>query len=125
MKKLLSTLFNHERYQTISILLAAGLLLWMTSCTPKLKSILEPGRVITQTELQGEVALIQSRIDSGLENIAQQEAVRTLLLSLAQAYTVAGTFNPMSALTGVLALVSAGGIIDNTRKRRIIKRLTT
>lgn len=124
MKKLLSTLFNNERYQTIGILLAACFLLWVCSCSPKCNSILDPTRTITKTELQGEVALLQSRINSELENLAQQEAIRTLLLSLAQTYTVTGAFNPMSALTGVIALVGAGGIIDNARKRKEIKKLT-
>lgn len=125
MKKLLSTLFNHERYQSISIILCAIMLCFMASCTPKCHSILDPSKQITQTELEGEIALLQSRIDVEIETLEQQEAVRTLLLSLAQTYVVGGGFNPMSALTGVIALLGTGAVIDNTRKRKEIKKLST
>lgn len=125
MKKSLSELFNHERYQTIAVILTITMLIWMMSCSPKCHSILEPGKQITRIELDGEVALLQSRIDNELQNLEQQKAIRTLLLSLAQGYATTGGFNPVSALTGVLALLGTGAVIDNTRKRKEIKKLTT
>lgn len=123
MKKLLLTLFNHERYQSLSIIAACCVLVWMSSCSPKCGSILEPGKQITRTELDGEIALLQSRIDTELKNLEQQEAIRTLLLNLAKTYTTTGTFDVMSALTACLGLVGTGAVIDNVRKRRDVSRL--
>lgn len=122
MKKLLNELFNHERYQTISIILTVIFLLLMYSCRPQCNSILDPSKKITREELNGEIALLQSRIDSELKNIEQQEAIRTLLLSLAQNYAATGVFNPLSALTGAIALLGTGAVIDNARKRRDLKK---
>lgn len=123
MKKLLSILFNHERYQSISVILVAIMLIFMSSCSPKCRSILNPEIQITRIELDGEIALLQSRINSELDNLEQQEAVRSLLINLAQSYAVTGGFNPLSALTGAIALLGTGAVIDNTRKRKEIKKL--
>ena len=124
-KNLLLTLFNHERYQTISVLLCTVMLVWMSSCSPKCHSLLDPTKEITKTELDGEVSYLQSRIDAEIESLEQQEAIRTLLLSLAQSYVTTGTFSPLSALTGAIALLGTGAVVDNVRKRRDIKKLST
>ena len=125
MKKLLSALFNHERYQSIAVVCVAVFLVFMYSCRPKCRSIFDPARQITREELNGEVALLQSRINNELDNLEQQEAIRTLLLSLAQNYAATGVFNPLSALTGAIALLGTGAVIDNARKRKEIKKLLT
>lgn len=125
MKKLLTTLFNHERYQSVAVILTACLLIWMSACQPKCHSLIDPTKQITRTELDAEITLLQSRIDSEFENLEQQEAIRTLLLNLAQTYAVGGGFSPLSALTGAIALLGTGAVIDNTRKRKEIKKLSS
>jgi len=122
-KKLLSILFNHERYQTISVICVLVFLIFMFSCSPKCHSILEPSKRITKIELDGEITLLQARIDNELRSLEQQEAIQTLFLSLAQSYVATGVINPASAVTGALALLSTGAVIDNARKRREIKKL--
>lgn len=123
LKKTLKNLFNHERYQTLSVIAAGGMLLWMLSCQPMANSLLDPTKKVTQVELEGEIALLQSRIDKELQSLEQQAAIRNLLLNLAQTYATTGTFNPLSALTGAIALLATGAVIDNGRKRREIKKL--
>jgi len=124
-KKLLSELFNHERYQSISVILAACLLLFMYSCNPKCSSILFPDKKITQAELQGEIGLLQSRIDVATADLEQQQAIRILLIGLANSYAQTGVFSPMSALVGVLGLLGTGAAVDNVRKRKAVKQLET
>lgn len=124
MKNLLNALFNHERYQTIAVMLCAAMLIWMFSCQPKAHSILDPTKRITRTELNGEVELLTARIDNEMLSLERQEAIRMLLLNLASTYATTGAFNPMSALTGALALFSTGVFIDNSRKRKDIKKLS-
>lgn len=123
LKNLLRFLFNHERYQTVSVILCVIMLSFMLSCQPKCNSLITPGKKITSEELQGEVDLLNSRIQSEIKSLEQQEAIRTLLLSLAQTSISAGSFNITSALTGAIALLGAGAFIDNTRKRKTIKTL--
>jgi len=124
MKNLLLIFFNHERYQTISVICVIVFLIFMMSCSPKCHSILDPSKRITKIQLDGEIALLQSRIDNELRSLEQQEALQTLFLSLAQSYAATGVINPMSALTGALALLSTGAVIDNARKRKEIKTFT-
>jgi hypothetical protein len=123
MKNLLKILFNHERYQSISVILCIIMLTFMASCRPRCHSLIEPGKKITAEELQGEVELLNGRIQSEVKSLEQQEAIRTLLLSLAQTSLAAGSFNITSALTGAIALLGTGAFIDNTRKRKAIRTL--
>ena len=124
MVKLFKTLLNHERYQSCSIILCVVMIIFMASCRPRCNSLINPGTKITAEELQGEVELLNGRIQSEIKSLEQQEAIRTLLLSLAQTSIAAGSFNITSAATGAIALLGTGAFIDNTRKRKTIKTLS-
>ena len=124
MKKFLKTILNHERYQSIAVVACVVMIIFMSSCRPKCNSLLTPNQKITAEELQGEIELLNGKIQSEVKSLEQQEAIRTLLLSLAQTSIAAGSFNITSALTGAIALLGTGAFIDNTRKRKTIKTLS-
>lgn len=123
MNEFLKTLFNHERYQTISIILTAIFLIFLSACEPRCHSLIDPQKKITRTELNGEIELLQSRIDSELQDLEQQEAIRTLLLSLANQYVATGAFPVIPAITGAITLLGAGAVVDNVRKRKDVAKL--
>lgn len=125
MKKLLSTLFNHERYQTISIIVCGLLLLFFYGCEPKCKSITQPNLHVTRAELDIEVESIIAKANIGYASLEQQEELRQLLFQQALAAASTGTVNPLSLFTSVGILLGVGATVDNVRKRKEIKRLTT
>lgn len=124
MKKLLETLFNHERYQTISIIVCSLLLLYFYGCEPKCKSITSPDTNVTRAELDIEVEQIIARANIGYASLEQQEKLRQLLFQQALAAASTGTVNPLSLFTSVGILLGVGATVDNVRKRKEIKRLT-
>ena len=123
MKKLLKQLFNHERYQSISIILTITFMIFLSACEPTCHSLIDPAKKITRIELDGEVALIQARVDTELKDLEQQAAIRALLISLATQYASSGTFPIGTALTGAIALLGTGAVIDNFRKRADVSKL--
>jgi len=123
MKKLLKQLFNHERYQSISIILTIIFMIFLSACEPTCHSLIDPTKKITRIELDGEVPLIQARIDTELKDLEQQAAIRALLISLATQYASSGTFPIGTALTGAIALLGTGAVIDNFRKRADVSKL--
>lgn len=125
MKKLLDTLFNHERYQTISLLIATGLLLWFLGCEPKCKSLIDPTQRITRGELDIEIEILISKANLEYASLEQQEKLRDFLLQQALTSASTGTVNPIALMTSVAALLGLGATADNVRKRKVIKRLTT
>lgn len=125
MKNILDTLFNHERYQTISIIIAAALLLYFYGCEPKCKSITKPRQQVTRAELDAEVESIIAKANIGYISLEQQEELRQLLFQQALTAAATGTINPIALMTSVGALLGLGATVDNVRKRKEIKRLTT
>lgn len=123
MKAILKQLFNHERYQTISILLVIAGGLWFCSCQSTTRSLLDPNKKITAEELQGEAQLLIQRANSGMADIQAQDAIKQDILTALQAATAAGSFNFGTLLTAGIGLLGSGAVIDNFRKRKDVKKL--
>ena len=125
MKNLLSTLFNHERYQTISIIACALLLLWFYGCEPKCQSILNTETKVSRAELETEIDIFIAKANAGYTSLEQQEQLRQLLFEQALQSAATGAFNPIALMTSVGAILGLGATADNIRKRKEIKRLST
>lgn len=123
-KKLIETLFNHERYQTISIIVAALLLLYFFGCVPKCKSIFNPAETVTRAELDIEIDILIAKANAGYASIESQEELRELLFQQAILAATTGTINPIALLTSVGAVLGVGATVDNVRKRKVIKKLS-
>jgi len=125
MKNLLLTLFNHERYQSVSIITCAVLLLFFYGCEPKCKSIINPNTQSSRSELDAEIEILVSRANSGYASLEQQEQLRQLLFEQTIASATSGTVNPVALMTSIGAILGLGATVDNVRKRKEIKRITT
>ncbi len=125
MKKLLDTLLNHERYQTISLLLATGLLIWFLGCEPKTQSLIDPTQQVTRGQLDIEIDTIISKSNIAYASLEKQEKLRDFMFQQAMIGATTGAVNPIALLTSIAALLGAGATVDNVRKRKEIKRLTT
>lgn len=124
MKKLIETLFNHERYQTISVIIVAGLLLWFYGCESTTRSLLDPSAKVNRAELQIELDIIVARAEVGIADIEQQDRLKDMLLQQAIVAGQAGTVNPLALATSLAAVLGIGAGADNVRKRIEIKKLT-
>lgn len=125
MKKLLDTLFNHERYQIISLLIATGLLIWFLGCEPKCKSLIDPTQQVTRAELEIEIDSIISQANIAYASLEKQEELRDFLFQQSLAGLTAGTVNPLALIGSAATILGIGAGADNIRKRKEIKRLTT
>ncbi|MGE0021990.1 MAG: hypothetical protein AB7S72_20150 [Draconibacterium sp.] len=123
MNKLLITLFNHERYQSISVIVAIAILIALFGCQPKCSSLLDPEKKITETELQGEIALLQSRADSAYLSIDQQKNLQAFLLNQAEVFAGGNVVNPLSVVMGIAGILGIGAATDNVRKRLEVRNL--
>jgi hypothetical protein len=124
MKTLFATLSNHERYQSISVLIAVAVIVWFVGCEPKTQSILEPGKTITRANLQLELDTITRKAEIGFANIEQQERLRELIFKQGLIAAQTGTIDPIALMTSVFGIVGVGAVVDNVRKRRTIKDLS-
>lgn len=124
MKELLDTLFNHERYQTISVIIAASMLLWFYGCESTCPSLLDPTSKINRTQLQAELDIIVIKAEAAAVSLDAQDHLKDLLLQQALTAGAAGTVNPLALVTGIAAILGIGAGADNVRKRIEIKKLT-
>lgn len=123
MKTLLDKLFNHERYQTIAIVITIGLLVFFYGCPSKTQSILFPAEEVTRPELQIELDMLLVKAQQGFAHIEQQEAIKKLLFEQALIAVQTGTINPIAVFTSIAAIIGIGATVDNARKRKEIKSL--
>jgi len=124
MTNLLKTLFNHERYQTISIIIAAAMLLWFYGCESTCQSLLDPGAKVNRVGLQMELDIIVARAEAGIQDIEKQDRLKDMVLQQAITAGQAGTVNPLALITSIGAVLGIGAGADNVRKRIEIKKLT-
>ena len=123
MKKLVLTVFNHERYQTVSIIVASLLLLYFFGCEPKCKSITNPSTTVTRAELDIEIDILIAKANAGYASIESQEELRDLLFQQTIMAAAGGTINPVALLTSIGAILGLGATVDNVRKRKVIRKL--
>lgn len=124
MKNLWLTLFNHERYQSISIILAALLLLLFYGCQPKTKSMVNPGQFVTRSELNAEIDMLIAKANIGYASLEQQERLQDLIFEQALVSASTGAVNPIALFTSIATVLGVGAVTDNVRKRKEIKKLS-
>jgi len=123
MSKLLNKLFNHERYQSIAVIIAALFLVWVYGCQSRCESLMVSGRQITRGELELEISSLIQQAEMRSQSIHTQDQVKRLLFQ--QALIAAGgvPLNPVTVLASVGSLLGLGASVDNIRKRKEIKTL--
>lgn len=123
MKKLLSTLFNHERYQAIAFTITIGLTIWLISCDSKVRSITNPAVKVTRAELQNELDYYLSQVNTRIDDLDRQDEVKKALFDASLLMAQGGAINPIAIITTMAAIGGIGATVDNVRKRKRIKTL--
>lgn len=123
MKKLLNTLFNHERYQSVSVIVVGSLLIWFYGCESSVESIVTPEKKVTRAELRIEIESLIAMTDLRRIDLDKQDEIKSLLLKNALLIASGGAVNPVGVVTALAAVLGIGAAADNVRKRKEIKKL--
>ena len=125
MNKILLTLFNHERYQSITFIIAFALMISLYSCEPQTTSIINPTQKVTSEQLTNEINYLVAQTETKIADLEKKKAFRDSILRETVKLTTSGNLNVMGIMTNIAAIVGLGATIDNARKRKVIKRLET
>lgn len=120
MTKLLEFL-NHERYQVISAILCACLILWFWGCKSEVRSLVDPTRKIDRDELTAEVDFFMASAEIRFKDLDRQDEFKQYVLDQALLYGQTGTLNPVGIVATLAGILGVGAIADNVRKRKVIK----
>lgn len=121
MSKILDTLLNHERYQTISFIIAFAVLLWFLGCESQTPSIMHPETKVTRAELEMEIDTFMAHATLRYDSLDQQDELRKLLADSALLVASGGTINYTGLIPTVFSILGVGAIADNVRKRKELK----
>ncbi len=153
----LAKLIDHNRGMVIGLLLTSLLATYLTGCQATTPSLRDASRQVTAAELRAEadalaVGLMQRkqsielrleaynqeveqfnyRLGDAAEDLNQKMQFRAQVVKTLGGLAVGaaeGSINPLSAITAILGLLSAGSAmglgVDNLRKDRLIKKLKT
>lgn len=123
MKKILETLFNHERYQTISFIVACLFLFWVYGCPSQVKSIRVPNRKVTRAELGIEIESFAATAEARFADLDRQDEFKKFVFDNLLLLVSGGQINPAGALVGIATILGIGAGVDNVRKRKELKTL--
>ena len=119
----LKNLFNHERYQSIAILLICAFLLWFYGCDSKCDSLTRPNKQVTRTGLAHEIQTLQGLADLRYADLDRQDAFRSRIIEQALIVGQTGSLNPYGIIAVLAGTIGIGATVDNVRKRNEIKTL--
>ena len=114
MQKLLDHLRAHWP-QTVAVILALTVFVWLAGCPPRAPSPLDPSQKLTAEQLAAELDFIIAKFGISQADIAQQEQIRKVIINNALLIAETGTLNPLGILTGLAALYGAGSATNSVK----------
>jgi len=124
-KDTLKTLFNHERYQSISACVIIVFLVWIYGCESTVRSIQNPLDKVTRTELQTEINYFLDTAKGRMTELDRKDELKRILTEQAMLASETGTVNPMGVVATLIGAFGIGATVDNVRKRKEIKDIKT
>jgi len=124
MKNFLLLLFNHERYQSISVIICIVLLVVCYGCESKVASLVYPGELITRDELGIEIDTLVATAELRYAKLDKQDELKEALYQIGSLTAQTGSFNPQGLVTTLFSILGVGALTDNVRKRLVIKKLS-
>lgn len=119
----LKTLLNHERYQSVAIIIICGFLLWFYGCDSKCDSLTRPNTQVTRSGLAHEIQSLQRLTELRYADLDRQDAFRTTVVEQALLVGATGQFNLYGVMAALAATIGIGATVDNVRKRVELKKL--
>jgi len=122
-KSIWTTLSNHERYQSVTVVTVIVIIVILYGCTPKCASIINPDRQITRDQLNIELDELNARITNAYTDLDRKEQLQRLIADQTIKGLTTGTIDPLGLITSAIAVLGIGAAADNVRKRRSIRKL--
>lgn len=117
----LKELFNHERYQSIAILVIAAFFLWFYGCESKVRSLANPQLQVTRTSLEAEVDFYLAQAEIRFRDLDRMDEFKRVLVEKTLLIAEGGTVNPYGIIATIIGILGIGATVDNVRKRVEIK----
>jgi hypothetical protein len=105
---------NHMQAIAVIVLLAAGF--YFYGCQSRVQSLLTPDKLVTRTELQGEVNSFLALAEARTKSLEEKDALRKLLIDQAALIGQGGQLNAMGALNTIVSVFAIGSALDSKRK---------
>ena len=112
---------KHNHMLVHGIICSVIILLAITGCEPKTRSLLNKNRKVTRAELNIELDTLLSTAELRTRDLDRQEQLRDLIFQSALQVTQGGQLSIPGLLLALGNIVGIGAIIDNRRKDSIIK----
>ena len=123
MAKILSTLANGERYQTVFGIAAVIALLFFFSCESQTHSVIYPQTKVNREQLEAELNFTIATYETKFKELDQWEALKTLAFQQGQLLASGSPLNLPGLIATLAGVFGIGATIDNVRKRIEIKNL--
>lgn len=114
--------FNHQRYQTIAMLVVVGVCLWLFSCANTVPSMNGSREKVNSEQLQLEIDHFLAKAEQRFEELDQQNKIKRLIFDTALIVTSGGAVNPVGIITTLAAIFGVGATVDNVRKRKVANK---
>jgi len=119
----LKLFFNHQRYQSLAVLIICLAAIGIYGCNPKVSSLTSSKVKVDREGLDNEVETFLSHAEQQYKKLDEQDKFRELVLKSVIAYSNGTPINPIGFLTTVLGIFGIGATVDNVRRRKTESKL--
>lgn len=122
---------RHNQGVFLSVVIMAGLVIWVYGCESKVQSLTQPNIMVNVEELKLEIEAETARLNLEVQNILAQgelrmdqfkklDEVKRLLINFAAITADAQTVNPAGVVSLLFTILGIGAVIDNRLKDKVI-----
>ena len=124
MSKIIKYLLT-EIGQTTAIVIIALLIIWLIGCQSKVKSLNGGNILVSRGELKNELDHVLAVAELRFVELDRQDEIKQIIFNSALLMARSGAINPIGVLTTFGAILGLGATVDNVKKRKEIKKLST
>jgi len=95
---------------------SVSLCIWLYACESKVKSLVEPTRLVNRAELQLELDRFMGMAEIRMLELDKQDAFRTLIIQNSLSLAEGTPFNPVALITGILGIYGFAHATSKTSK---------
>lgn len=115
------TFIRHQRGLIIGCCLSIIVLIWAYGCESKVRSPLDPKRLVNRAELKLEVENYLALAELKFADLDRQDEFKRIVFENAIGYAQGKPINPIGVIMSIGGFLGIGAIIDNQRKDVRIK----
>lgn len=114
-----------ETGQSIAVIVILLLCVWIFGCQSKVRSLNGSLDEVTRVELKNELDHLLTVAESRFLELDRQDEIKQMIFNSALMMARGGSINPIGVMTTFGAILGLGATVDNVKKRKEIKKLST